>query len=489
MRGLLATAVVTGLWTTAVLSLTLVSPRDAPPAVVGLETQRRAVKDPVARDALRKRSQLRKRQQVVSETLGNERALYTANVTIGTPSQDFQLHIDTGSSDMWVNSPQTQICQSRRSPCSETGTYNANSSSTSKYISSNFNVSYVDGSGASGDYVTDDVGIGGKTLNALQLGVGYVSTTPEGILGIGYANDEGLVGTGAKAYSNLPMAMVNGGFIKSNAYSIWLDDLAASTGSILFGGVDTDKYHGSLQSLPVQKADGQFLKFLITLSGASVLNAGKNTSLSSGLPAAVILDTGSSITYLPDSLAQSIFTAVNAQYNQGEGAAYASCNLANQNISIAFAFSSLTITVPISELIINPNNADTGNGQSFQGQDQLCLFGITSAQGDTAVLGDTFLRSAYIVFDLANNAVAMAQTNFNSTKTSIQEVGTGSNSIPDAQGVPDPIQAAPSTTVGSRIGPSASTSTAKSDAAAMPLPSNLAFAVLGLMINAFFLNF
>lgn len=485
MRGSIAIAVVTGLWATGAVGLNLVSPRDAlRPAVVGMETQRKTVKNPIARDALRKRSLLSRRQQTVSETLGNQQALYTANVTIGTPAQDFQLHIDTGSADMWVNSPHAQICQSRGLPCSQSGTYNANASSTSKYISSNFNVSYVDGSGASGDYVTDNVGIGGKTLNALQFGVGYVSSTPEGILGIGYPDDEGLTGRGGKAYANMPLAMVNDGFIKSNAYSIWLDDLEASTGSILFGGVDTDKYHGSLQSLPIQKENGQYIKFLITLSGMDLLKAGKSTGMSSGLPAPVILDTGSSLTYLPDGLAQSIFTALGVQYDQNEGAGYVDCNLLKQNISVAFTFSSVTITVPITELIINPANTDTGNGQSFRGQDQLCLFGITALQGDTAVLGDTFLRSAYVVFDLANNEIAMAQTNFNSTTTSIQEIGTGVDSVPNAKSVPNPIQATPSTTVGSRIGPSTPTSTAKSGAAAMQVPY-FAFAALGLMTGVF----
>lgn len=470
MKGAIATALVTSLWaTSAAAGLSLLSPRDASPAVVGLQTQRKDVEDPIARDLLRKRSSLRKRQQTVTETLNNEQALYVANVTIGTPSQNFRLHLDTGSSDMWVNTPDSQVCASfRRGPCSASGVYNANSSSTSKYVSSNFNVSYVDGTGASGDYVTDNVGIGGKTLNALQFGVGYVSSSPEGILGIGYPSDEGLTNHGGKAYSNLPVAMVSDGLIKSNAYSIWLDDLEANTGSIMFGGVDTGKYHGSLQGVPVQKEDGQIREFVITLSGVDVVNGGKSTSVASGLPAAVILDTGSSITYLPDSLAQEIFNAFNVQFDQNEGAGYANCNLITQNLSVTFNFSSATITVPISELIINPANADEGNGQSFQSQDQLCLFGITSAQGNTAVLGDTFLRSAYIVFDLDNNEISLAQTNFNATTTSVQEIGTGTNSVPGATDVANPVEVTLSTTGGGRLGPATSTSAATAKTGGVP---------------------
>ena len=410
--------------------------------------------------------------------------MYFANVTAGTPSQNFRLHIDTGSSDMWVNTAGSQICQLRRSPCSISGTYNANSSSSYNYLSSDFNVTYVDGSGASGDYVTDDVGIGGKTLKGLQFGVGYESLTPEGILGIGYQQDEGVLAQGGQAYSNLPIAMVDGGLIKSNAYSIWLDDLEADTGSILFGGIDTDKFHGSLQTLPVQKEDGVFAEFIITLSGLTLQDGGKNSSTTAGLPAPVILDTGSSITYLPDDTAQVIFNALNAQFSPSQGAAYASCNLANENITLDFEFSSMTISIPITELLINPSDADTGNGQSFQSQDQLCLLGITSAQGEAAVLGDTFLRSAYVVFDLANNEVSLAQTNFNSTTTSISEIGTGTDSVPDATAVANPVEAAVTTTGGSRIGPATSTGTVKSGADAFEA-SYLLISVLGLAAGSF----
>ena len=385
---------------------------------------------------------------------------------------------------MWVNSANSQICQLRKSPCSDSGTYNANSSSTYNYVASDFNVTYEDGSGASGDYVTDNVGIGGKTLNGLQFGVGYDSSTPEGILGIGYQDDEGLLARGGKAYSNMPMAMVDGGLIKSNAYSLWLDDLNANTGSILFGGVDTDKYHGSLQSLPVQKQNNVYAEFIVTLSGLTLQDGGKNSSLSTDLPAPVILDTGSSITYLPDSLAQDVFQALNVQYSESEGAGYASCDLVNQDITVDFVFSSVTISVNITELIINPSEADTGNGQVYQSEDQLCLFGITSAQGETAVLGDTFLRSAYVVFDLANNEVSLAQTNFNSTSNSITEIGTGTNSVPGATAVANPVQAAVTTTGGSRIGPATSTATTKSGAAAMQVPY-FAVAILILVASAF----
>jgi hypothetical protein len=86
-----------------------------------------------------------------------------------------------------------------------------------------------------------------------------------GIAGIGYTTNEAQA---SKApYANLPQAMVNSGLITSNAYSLWLDDLEASTGSILFGGFNTAKYHGQLETVPILRENGIFSEFIISLTG------------------------------------------------------------------------------------------------------------------------------------------------------------------------------------------------------------------------------
>lgn len=456
MRNSFFTALATGLLFSSSAAIHLFQ-RDASPAVVRLDTQRKPVQNPVKRDALRRR-------QTVTETLDNGETLYYANVSLGTPAQKLRLHIDTGSSDLWANVKSSEICTDRGSPCSEGGTYDANSSSTYKFVNNDFNISYVDGSGAAGDYATDTLSIGGQTLTALQFGIGYQSTSADGILGIGYTADEAQVNAAnLKSYANLPQAMTNAGLIKSNAYSLWLDDLEANTGSIIFGGVDTDKYTGQLQTLPIQKEFDEYAELIITLSSMSIVNGGKIQSLNTDLPTAVILDSGSSLTYLPDDLVSAIYTALDVQYSQQDGAAFASCDLANENITLDFTFTSPTISIPISELILSvssveetredPNSDDNGEGSYGSGSsdENTCLFGIAPAQGSTSVLGDTFLRSAYVVYDLANNEISLAQTDFNSTTSHVLEIGTGTASVPDATSVTSAIQASVSQSGGARI--------------------------------------
>ncbi|KAK5663948.1 hypothetical protein OQA88_160 [Cercophora sp. LCS_1] len=368
---------------------------------------------------------------------GEEETLYFINGTIGTPPRSVRLHIDTGSSDLWVNTPSSDLCSESSKPCDFGGTYKANSSSTYEYVGSWFNISYVDGSGAAGDYVSDTVTFGPATLKRLQFGIGYESTNSQGILGIGYPINEVQVGrAGLQPYRNLPAQMVADGMIQSNAYSLWLNDLDANTGNILFGGIDTEKFEGSLQTLPIQPEQGFFAEFLITLTGLEL----GGQPLSNDLALAVLLDTGSSLTYLPDDMVQLVYNQVNAQYDSSNGAAYVPCSLKTQNTALRFTFSGAPIEVDMNEMVLDMYTS-SGRRPTFSNGQTACLFGIAPAGQGTNVLGDTFLRSAYVVYDLANNEISIAQTNFNSTTSKIVEIGTGANSVPSATKVSNPVAA------------------------------------------------
>lgn len=356
--------------------------------------------------------------------------LYFANASLGTPAQSFRLHLDTGSSDLWVNTASSTLCKTKESPCAFAGTYSANSSSTYAYVASDFNISYVDGSGAAGDYVTDTFTIGSTKLTKLQFGVGYTSSSNEGILGIGYEINEVQVGRAGKAaYRNLPSQMVEDGLIQSNAYSLWLNDLDANTGSILFGGVDTGKFTGTLETLPVQAESGYFAEFLITLTAVSL----GNIVIAKNQAQAVLLDSGSSLTYLPDAMTEAIYEQVDAQYDSSQGAAYVPCSLADNTTTLNFNFSGPVISVPMNELVIVVTSS-SGRQLTFSDGTPACLFGIAPAGSSTSVMGDTFIRSAYLVYDLANNEISIAQTNFNSTVTNVVEITTGTTSVPEATG-------------------------------------------------------
>lgn len=347
-----------------------------------------------------------------------------------------RLHVDTGSSDLWVNTPASSLCTQGTNPCGFAGAYSANDSSTYEYVGNWFNISYVDGSGASGDYVSDTITIGDTKLDRMQFGIGYLSTSTQGILGIGYPSNEVQVGrAGKNPYENLPAALASEGHVSRNAYSLWLNDLDANRGSILFGGVDTEQYSGSLQSLPIQASRGLFAEFLITLTS---LKLGGQT-IADNQALAVLLDSGSSLTYLPNDMVENIYEQVQAQYDQSAGAAYVPCSLGSSTATLDFTFSSPTISVEMNELVLDLV-ASNGGRPTFQNGESACLFGIAPAGSGTNVLGDTFLRSAYVVYDIDNNEISLAQTRFNATTSNIQEIPSGS-SLPGATVVSNPVSA------------------------------------------------
>jgi hypothetical protein len=432
MRPSIPTLALTATTFLGVSAINLKRSGEAAPRVLHHDIQRRDdIADPIQRD----RNRLRKRQssdKSVRVELDNEETLYFMNVTLGTPTQDLQLHIDTGSSDLWVNVADSSLCQEKGDPCSASGTYSANDSSTYEYINSDFNISYVDGSGSAGDYVSDTLKFGGVTLDGQQFGVGYTSSSTEGILGIGYPiNEVATQYNGGKTYPNVPAHLAQNGVINTNAYSLWLNDLSASTGSILFGGVNTAKFSGELYTLPIIPENNVYAEFIIVLTDVGANGESSNIASNQSIP--VLLDSGSSLMYLPDDIAQTIFTAVDAQYSEEQGAAFVDCALRYGSGSIDFTFTGPTISIGLDELVIVAG-IDRG--------EPVCILGIAPAGSSNPVLGDTFLRSAYVVYDLHNNEISLAPTVFNATSSDddiLEITNSSTDPVPSATLVPNAV--------------------------------------------------
>lgn len=73
---------------------------------------------------------------------------WAGSITIGSNGQSFLIDFDTGSSDLWVPSSSCKSCGSHKK-------FNPSTSSTSKKQSGTFEISYGDGSSASGPIYTD----------------------------------------------------------------------------------------------------------------------------------------------------------------------------------------------------------------------------------------------------------------------------------------------------------------------------------------------
>lgn len=411
-----------------------------------------------APEDLRNKNRFRKRASTYEEVITNEesRGGYFATCRLGTPGQDLTLQLDTGSSDIWVPDSTAAVCRTDTTSSSSSsgggctfGSFNPDKSSTFEVIGQNdFNISYVDGSSSVGDYFTDVFEIGGGTLKNMTMGLGIKTDIAYGLVGVGYALNEAILGSDSDSspYPNLPVHMVNEGLINTVAYSLWLNDLDASEGSILFGGIDTDKYKGDLTRINIYPIDQQYSSFLVALTSLyAVSPSGNDTLTSTKFPIPVVLDSGTTLSYLPTDLAHQIWKEVGAVYSTEFDLALIPCKMASSKGYFSFGFAGPNgpkINVHMDELVL-----DFTNGQppvfttgAYRGMDA-CEFGIQNFTSAPFLLGDTFLRSAYVVYDLVNNQIGIAPTEFNSTKSNIVPFPSSGAHIPSATAAPDQSQA------------------------------------------------
>ncbi|RDW75364.1 hypothetical protein BP6252_06506 [Coleophoma cylindrospora] len=409
------------------------------------------------------------------ETLTNNISLssYYASVEVGTPAQTLQLILSTGSSDVWVISIAAQTCIANPNAC--VTPFNSTFSQTVSTVSSGgFNISYVDGTYAKGDYIKDEFAVGqvGQARMVLQMGLAtnITLTMAEegGIMGIGYAGNEAT----KVPYLNFMDQMVNNKLTNTKLYSLWLNDVGSSTGSILFGGIDTDKYYGTLYSMPIHPdSQGNYSSFSVGLTAIS-LKTGTGSTIdltNTTFSETVILESSTTVIYLPGDVVKTLYKTFNVTVY--DGIPYCDCKYANSSAAINFVFeSNSAVDVPYSE-IINKIFVPSPVPSNITFPD-VCSFGILNGDDQGIyLLGDFFLRSAYVVYDLTNNRVGIAQAVMNATSSNVVEVAAGAASIPQSTGLPLPSSTSATTTISSL--PTGPTSTHTSS----PKPSNHAVAI------------
>ncbi|KAM5342828.1 hypothetical protein ACJ41O_013794 [Fusarium nematophilum] len=305
-----------------------------------------------------------------------------------------------------------------------------------------FDITFVDNSFSKGDYFIDHFELGGALIKNMTMGLGLKTDIPFGLIGVGYAINEASADTADIVYPNLPVAMWKGGFTNTIAYSLWLNDLDASSGSILFGGVDTEKYVGEMMRVDVQPLDGNYLHFIVALTSlVANSSSGSDTLTSEQFPIKAVLDSGTTLTYLPQDLTDQIWEEVGASYNSEYGLAVLPCSYGKHEGNFTFGFAGPdgpAISVAMDELVIDLTDGNMPQFESGAYEGELvCAFGIQNDSSEISILGSSFLRSAYVVYDLVNNEIGMAATDFNATERKIVAFESYGEAIPSATKAPN----------------------------------------------------
>ncbi|KAK6454030.1 aspartic peptidase domain-containing protein [Scheffersomyces xylosifermentans] len=330
-----------------------------------------------------------KRQSGWVETALDNRpshSLYSLDLLVGADGQRVTLQVDTGSLRSWIIGADA-VCHGHDTTfCHDFGVYNKSTSSSSKdlkifgnqvYGYASFPKSYT------GSWTTDDIHLlDGTVINQFHFLDANYSTRSMGMLALGPER---------KSDRSFLLSLKKQGVINTAAFSLYLNEATAASGSIIFGGVDKAKYEGSLVTLPMKHRGSFSIKWnSITIDGKE-LTANLNQTL----------DTGSSLTYVPDEIYNAIASAVGAtSVNK------APCRQPSDKY-VSFNFDGVAIKVPYTDLV----ELRYTNGVL----NEYCRLSVGSTSvkyNKYSILGDNFLRSAYVVYNLDDSTVSLAQVKY-----------------------------------------------------------------------------
>ncbi|CAG8527665.1 2572_t:CDS:1 [Ambispora gerdemannii] len=306
---------------------------------------------------------------------------YHGPIKIG--GQTFNVIFDTGSSDLWVPA---QECTD--AACKVHKSYNPKKSKGFKTDNKPFKLEY--GTGAvSGFIAIDDVSIAGFMSKGQTFGLStkmsddFKTDESDGILGMGL---DKLSSQNAKT----PFTqLVEQKAVKDPVFGFFLGRKKdGSDSQLTLGGVDSSKFTGQLKYNKLVGKDGFWE---IALDDASVddkpLRFSKKTA---------VIDTGTTLLIAPPDDAAAIHKAIKgAVYKQGEY--YVPCNT---KAVVSLTFGGVAYKISLKDLVRERTN-----------QNDMCVSGITGGNIGGAnqwLVGDTFLKNVYSVYDTEKLAVGFA---------------------------------------------------------------------------------
>ncbi|KAJ9625573.1 aspartic proteinase precursor [Taxawa tesnikishii (nom. ined.)] len=314
-------------------------------------------------------------------------AQYFSEIAIGNPPQEFKVVLDTGSSNLWVPSSD---CGSIA--CYLHNKYDHSDSSTYKKNGSNFAIRY--GSGSVEGYISQDTLQIGDIKIKDQL---FGEATSEPGLAFAFGRFDGILGLGYDTISVNHITppfyeMVNQGLLDEPVFSFYLSDTndKEAESEAVFGGVNKDHYTGKLTKLPLRR------KAYWEVDLDAITFGGETADFES---TGAILDTGTSLIAMPTTIAELLNKEMGAKkgYN---GQYTVECDKRDSLPDLTFTLTGYNFTITPYDYILEVQGSCIS---SFTG------FDIPPPAGPLFILGDSFLRKWYSVYDLGSNSVGLAK--------------------------------------------------------------------------------
>jgi aspergillopepsin I len=383
-------------------------------------------------------------------TLGGR--VYMTNITLG--GVPFSLVIDTGSSDTWIAKTSFQ-CHARftgeviaQKVCGFGDLYDPSASSTFESISTHdFSVKYTDGEYLDGVLGTEELEIGGlytrQTMGIVDSGFWIGDGISSGLMGLAYpvlaSNSQRL------NYTSIIFSLFEDEVIPP-VFTLSLsrpsDENPRAGGLLSIGGVpdvpgvDADAF----VSVPIQPITSSTYAFYsIPVEGFTILppkmgrsrtgspnrptrkNSANSSTKVFGDTLEMVIDSGTTLMYLPDGIADYIATLFSppAEYVPMSNVYLVDCKARAPRVGVNIA----GFTFWVDEQDLLPGRKENGGMGGGGGEDGMggvggwgeggegsgsCVVAVQRQGGGDAVLGDSFLKNVVVVFDLGDNEVRVA---------------------------------------------------------------------------------
>ncbi|KAH8596502.1 aspartic peptidase domain-containing protein [Bisporella sp. PMI_857] len=304
---------------------------------------------------------------------------YFAEIYLGTRSTPYQLLLDTGAGQTWVMGAS---CTSQ--PCKNHNTFGPSDSTTYHDAPGELDIGYGTGD-VKGTMATDSFTIAGLKV-PLTFGVANETSDDfnnfpiDGILGLSKLEGD---------YPNFVESLVSSKLLTSNVFGIGINRAAdgPNTGEINFGKPNTAKFSGDLKYTPV--SDNAERDWAIPFD-----NVGLGDQKSEVPSRLAYLDTGTSFIFVPPADAKTFHASVPGAVSN-DGITYnVPCSTTD---SVYFTFSGTKYTVSAKDWV----------SPEVSGKCTSNIYGIQIVSG-AWLLGDTFLKNVYAVFDIDGSRVGLA---------------------------------------------------------------------------------
>jgi len=325
---------------------------------------------------------------------------YYAIITVGTPPVEYEVILDTGSSNLWLADTQCN------SSCSLNSTYSTSKSSTFQNLTTPVSYGYASGT-VYGSLIQDTVSMGGFTMKGLKFGAAsYEVSSGSSVIVPPQVN--GLMGLGWQPLASddttpFWLTLVSSGQWDSPVMSLQLSRFRNDTnatevepgGTFTMGYVDTNLYNGDIEYHALTVSPSWWV---LDITGISV--QGKPVSPPAGNYSRAIIDSGTSLLYGPQSSIDQIYAQIpgSTTWSGASGFYQYPCNT-TVNVSLAFGGANWPID-PSDFMFLQEGN--------------VCVGAIASIADSTPdsfpswIIGDTFLKNVYTVFRYEPPSVGFA---------------------------------------------------------------------------------